>query len=606
MKNLTKILTKLTMSFLAIVGINSAINAQCGTGEVEVFIDLTSDQWGYEMYWELAPKDSSCGGPATIFAAGNPIVGCLGDQGIATGSDPVVIPSSTTITYPDTGTTGFCLTIGNEYDIILVDDYGDAFWPAGTGGSFSCPSQGINWVPNDPGNATPTFIYSFTAISPPQYNLAAGELYSDPNGWEFDYAKPVYDKNSPIQQLGSSEMMMGITARNQGVQTATNVYARLSIDTMAGPGVYNTVFTDTVQFGDIASDSIEVVIKDITDTSWVAVNDYRYQYIIYQDSVDEIPASDTITNFFSITDNYWSRVDLLPSGFPNAEGATTSGTSSYIDGFEWGSMFYFPSGSNVKIDTFRATMYCATSATALTAPYQVRIYEVQLQGTALDLTTDLIQVGGQFDTMTVTPGSYVFAELTTILDFSLQYPNNFRFKDNTLYYVSVAQLNPIAPYLNDGTTRNGLYLGYQTENHDLHVTSTTTNSYPFYSPLIVSEAGVVSTYSYGFSSGQEPSIGMHLSTTITDMNQVTAKELEGVTVAPNPTSDYLNVNLALENATDVQYVLTDLSGKIIHIEKSFNVTDEVKTFDVSKYPAGVFLLNVITNDASTTKRIVKK
>ena len=66
------------------------------------------------------------------------------------------------------------------------------------------------------------------------------------------------------------------------------------------------------------------------------------------------------------------------------------------------------------------------------------------------------------------------------------------------------------------------------------------------------------------------------------------------------------MNLALENATDVQYVLTDLSGKIIHIEKSFNVTDEVKTFDVSKYPAGVFLLNVITNDASTTKRIVKK
>jgi hypothetical protein len=399
--------------------------------------------------------------------------------------------------------------------------------------------------------------------------------------------------------------MFGNTISNFGLQTATNVYSRVNIDTMVSPGVYNTVFTDTVQFGTILSDSNAFAVKPITDTSWLAIGEYRYQYIIYQDSVDASPSSDTITDFFNITDNYWSRVERQASGFPFGSGATLAGTTTYIDAFEWGSMYFFPNGANVKIDTFFTTFYSHPSATAINAPYQLKIHEVNIQGTQFDLTTDLTTVGLAFDTVAVTAGSATYGTISTVFDASVGTPQNFRFKDYKLYYISIYQENAVAPYLSDGTVRNGLYMYFHDDNDDFTVYSNS-NNFPFYSPLRITEQGVTSDYSYGYSGSLDPSIGFVLSSTITDVASEERTELQGVTVSPNPTTDLLNVNVSLENSADVQYILTDVSGRIIHVEKSFNVSNEVKTFDVSKYPAGVFLLNVVTADGFTSKRIIKR
>ena len=49
--------------------------AQCDVGEVEVTIEITTDDYGYETYWQLVPGGNDCG-EGTIFEGGNPTMGC--------------------------------------------------------------------------------------------------------------------------------------------------------------------------------------------------------------------------------------------------------------------------------------------------------------------------------------------------------------------------------------------------------------------------------------------------------------------------------------------------------------------------------------------------
>lgn len=57
---------------LAIVSMFSF--GQCPAGQTEVTIDVGTDNWGEEVYWELTPTGNNCGGAATIFSGGNTAV----------------------------------------------------------------------------------------------------------------------------------------------------------------------------------------------------------------------------------------------------------------------------------------------------------------------------------------------------------------------------------------------------------------------------------------------------------------------------------------------------------------------------------------------------
>ena len=93
-------------------------SAQCGVGEVEVFIEVATDDYGYETYWELLDQGAPCG-TNTIFAGGNALVGCNGAglqlQAPGGYGNNLVISEGP-----------FCLVQGASYDIFWADDYGDA------------------------------------------------------------------------------------------------------------------------------------------------------------------------------------------------------------------------------------------------------------------------------------------------------------------------------------------------------------------------------------------------------------------------------------------------------------------------------------------------
>ena len=84
---MNKISTILSTLF-AFFGLIAGANAQCAAGEVAVTAEVTTDTWGYELYWEITPDGDDCG-VNTIASFGNPGVGCAGGAAqVAANGDP--------------------------------------------------------------------------------------------------------------------------------------------------------------------------------------------------------------------------------------------------------------------------------------------------------------------------------------------------------------------------------------------------------------------------------------------------------------------------------------------------------------------------------------
>ena len=164
--------------------------AQCDGDSVSVSLDITTDAWGYEMYWELIPEGGSCGDGSAVLWGGNPDVGCGDDTpglgGEVYGNNLAV--SSSTV----------CVAEGSELVLVHRDSYGDGgsgfgvvlngapvlgFQGTGTGndwpisldildelqGQLPCmplpvAANGVNWVGSNegasvlPGEVTPPAI----------------------------------------------------------------------------------------------------------------------------------------------------------------------------------------------------------------------------------------------------------------------------------------------------------------------------------------------------------------------------------------------------------------------------------------------------------------
>jgi hypothetical protein len=141
--------------FAALIG-QTDLQAQCGTGEVEVTIQIQTDNWGYELYWQLLPEGNTCG-TGTIGSGGNTAVGCngAGDQAQTPGGYG---NNQTIMAGP------WCLTEGAEYDLFWADDYADG------GGIFTVFVGGAPIAEYTGTGGTAT--WTFTAETPDPYDVA--------------------------------------------------------------------------------------------------------------------------------------------------------------------------------------------------------------------------------------------------------------------------------------------------------------------------------------------------------------------------------------------------------------------------------------------------
>jgi hypothetical protein len=454
------------------------------------------------------------------------------------------------------------------------------------------------------------------AVEPtPNFDLALGLPSEDANGWTRDIVRIPGFQYMPVNQLEVAELLFGATVTNRGVNAAPNTYVRLNVDRFTAPSTFTNVYTDTIRYGTVASDSTVWNVKDMSSMSWATVGAYRYEYIVVSDNTDEKPTSDTVRGTFNLTQNIWSKVDLATDGGPFGDNAYLPGVTppNFIALQEWGTMYYMPNGLGEILDTLQVRLFSATSATATQASYQARIYKIVDNGDGvLDILVDKSLQAIVTDTVTVTPGAGYVRNLTNFIDINTF--NTFEFKDTSIYYISIYQRNDVAPGLNNGLTgaqgiRNGLFVYGQTINHEGFVFGNGSN-FQFYNPLIVQDgvpsgtAPAIEAFEYGWNGGPEPSMVLKFAAPVSV--NTTIAELEGVELFPNPTVKDFTVNLELDNASDVKYILTDLTGRVLDIKFAKNVTTESRSWDISNYPSGVYFMNVHANGKVSSKRIVKK
>ena len=141
-------MNKFFLSLLTIIMLieSKQMLTQCDSSMVEVQMNVTTDSWGYETYWEMVYADSSCG-QGTLYWGGNEGVGCDGNA--SNGGYP-----SNTILLEDS----LCIHPDSVYHLIFVDSYGDGgltfelFVDGGYYGTYTGTGSGNVWT-IEPGNS---------------------------------------------------------------------------------------------------------------------------------------------------------------------------------------------------------------------------------------------------------------------------------------------------------------------------------------------------------------------------------------------------------------------------------------------------------------------
>lgn len=142
--------------------------SQCPAGQVEVVIQMQTDAWPYENYWQLVPSGNLCG-TGVLFEGANFNVGC---EAVAADDGPEGYPANAIVTEGP-----FCLDPG-AYDIIFADSYGDG------GLQFEVVVDGVSWAAFSGTNFGNTFTFNTTQsnLIPGDSPCGALELFPDQEG----------------------------------------------------------------------------------------------------------------------------------------------------------------------------------------------------------------------------------------------------------------------------------------------------------------------------------------------------------------------------------------------------------------------------------------
>lgn len=204
---------------LSVISLALFINAQqvysqCAPGEKEVRIKVSTDNYGYEVYWELDTFGHNCG-QSPIYAGGNPgQVGCSGGGQRDASAGNGYANNLTFNIGP------WCLIENDNYDIISVDDWGDG------GAEFAVEVSGFSVYQFSAGSANETF--TFKVAEPAAVDLSV-------------------EKNLVADYAVTGDNKIKAVVKNLGQNTITSFTFNYAID--AGPTEAMPVSGITLNYG---------------------------------------------------------------------------------------------------------------------------------------------------------------------------------------------------------------------------------------------------------------------------------------------------------------------------------------------------------------------
>ena len=233
------------------------VSAQCPAGEVEVTIDISTDQYGYEMYWELLPNGNGCG-VGTIFAGGNSAVGCNGAGAQAQPAGGY--GNNLTITEGP-----WCLSENVQYDLFWADDWGD--------GGFDAEVfvNGVSVAQFTGASGSPAEIFTFTAAPPASRDMTVTEI------------------KSPVYSFEGTTILVKGNIKSQGLDPVTSFDLNYSID--AGSAVTQSISGVNILAGQ------EYTFEH--STSWVPSGPGFFDLEVWASNIngqpDLVPGNDALT-----------------------------------------------------------------------------------------------------------------------------------------------------------------------------------------------------------------------------------------------------------------------------------------------------------------------
>lgn len=272
-------LTTILSSIFAILGFGIALNAQCPGGQANVTVDVTTDDWGYECYWEYTPQGNACG-TGTFGAYGNIVeVGCLGaGMQVATAGG---YADNTTITE----TLG-CMVIGTCFDIHYVDDWGDG------GATFEVFVDGVlmyTFVGAGAGG-----VFTFCVDLPP----AADAAVSDVMMYEY----------TMIPLAHASAIPLEAEVTNAGTGNITNVVVDAEVFHEAA-SVYTESSTPIATMASAAAQNVT-----FTDYTPVAQGMHTFEFTASMTETDDNNANDMASYMVDVTDSIMARDNGVAAG----------------------------------------------------------------------------------------------------------------------------------------------------------------------------------------------------------------------------------------------------------------------------------------------------
>ncbi len=268
------------------------VKAQCQPGEVELSLEIHTDSYGYEGYWEIVPGGNNCGN-GTLLSGGNTAVGCNGGGARIVNSGGYgnnQIIQSTTICVADSGL----------FELEYRDDWGDG------GFEFYVKINGYIVDHFEGSGASNSFV--ITAIEPLQFEASLEDI----------------DKPYGYVQPGSHNIEIHMFNAGR--------------DTISSLDISYQVNNDPVISNNIGGLSISNYDEDHISLpgSWQPINNGTYDIKVWIDQIngnlDMNPINDTLSKTIevgsgtpNIIDTYLSsgtRADMIGSAVNQLNGPT--------------------------------------------------------------------------------------------------------------------------------------------------------------------------------------------------------------------------------------------------------------------------------------------
>jgi hypothetical protein len=466
-------------------------------------------------------------------------------------------------------------------------------------------------------------VDDFSVVEAPRYDIGIGvPTVGNTLGNSFSTLRVSNNYTQPLVEVSDVDYGFGAKIRNRGTANlvaADNGRLRVSIDRETSAGVWTNEVMDSTTLGALAADIDSNYTANFTN-NWLPTDTghYRVTYTVALDSADENSSNNTAVQYFYISENYYSKLPTRADGYPDYTGRTfpAGAGTNIISEFEYGSMFYFPKGSNaygsIRLDSVLFRLYATTVDTAnFVTDVNVRVYkykDVDGDGVLSDdpLSGDAVLVAlGQTSMMDITTGYKRGA--STVIDVITG--DEFYFQDTTVYLVTLDQRSSTGLENNAGNRFRGFFFGSYKINYGLNAALFDATPSPVRSAEITN-AGAPATNDWnwiGFGAYQVPSIG--LSIFVPDSTIAVAQvpgAAENFRLYPNPTENSINVEIALDGVSNVQYMMTDVSGRIVRLANKQNVQNEVVTFGLTDLAPGVYFMTIKTNKGTTTQRFIKQ